>query len=472
MTGPGNTYTRASIRALRRALADGTSTATALLETFQGLVAEHDGAINAVLQINQAAAREASAIDASWYRDESRPLAGIPILVKDNIAVSGTPTTAGSRALLKSTPDDAELVARLRRSGAIIAGKTNLSEWGGFRSALATAGWSAVGGQTRNPHDPSRSPSGSSSGSAAAVACGFVPAAIGTETHGSILSPAGTCGVVGLKPTLGSIPTTGIVPVSPRQDVAGPITHTVQDAATLYSILSRAAPVRWPDPPDVVGVGLALWLPPHASRESATVLLGVARRLESEGCHIEQSDLDASDIAEAMLAPLLSEFRQAIDGYLRDAPGSRVRSLTELIAFNAADPVEHEPFGQDLFDNAIQAPATSDDRYLRQRKALVTRAQQFYAEALQQGRLDAIITLTNEPAPLLDQPNSTDRLHTAAPAAAAGYPAVTVPGGAVGGMPVGITLTGPAHSEQRLLEIAARVEALGGLTTTTNEFQA
>src|SRR5499427_6147976 len=232
-----------SVSELTQAMAEGRLSAAALTRHYLDRIVELNPALHAVIAVSPGAAAEAAASDQAWASGTPRgPLEGIPVLVKDNVQVAGMPTTAGSPALRPARPPDAFIVSRLRAAGAVILAKANLSEWANFRSTHSSSGWSTLGGQTANPYALDRSPSGSSSGSAAGVSAGLAPLAVGTETDGSIVSPSSACGVVGIKPTAGLVSRTGIVPVSPVQDTAGPMAATVADAAELLSVLAAADP--------------------------------------------------------------------------------------------------------------------------------------------------------------------------------------------------------------------------------------
>src|ERR1700742_220124 len=232
-----------SVTGLRQAMADGELTATALTQRHLDRIADVNPVLGAVIAVTPDVLDQAAASDAAWRAGQPRgALEGIPVLVKDNVQVAGAPTTAGSPALLAARPPDAFLVSRLRAAGAIILAKANMSEWANFRSTRSTSGWSTLGGQTANPYALDRNPSGSSSGSAAGLSAGFAPLAVGTETDGSIVSPSSACGGVGIKPTLGLVSRTGIVPLSLAQDTAGPMATTVADAAVLLSVLAAADP--------------------------------------------------------------------------------------------------------------------------------------------------------------------------------------------------------------------------------------
>ena len=233
----------ATVAALQRALADGALTAAELTAFYSSRIERLNPVLHAVISVSPDAAADAGARDEARARGTAPgSLDGIPVLIKDNIAVAGMPATAGSLALAEADQDEAFLVTRLREAGAVILGKANLSEWANFRSSHASSGWSTLGGQAVNPHGPGRNPSGSSSGSGVAVAAGLAPLAVGTETDGSIVCPASACGIVGIKPTLGLVSRSGIVPISLAQDTAGPMARSVADAAALLSVLAAADP--------------------------------------------------------------------------------------------------------------------------------------------------------------------------------------------------------------------------------------
>lgn len=421
-------------------------------------IAAVDGALHSVLAVLPDALEQAARSDAHRREHGARPLEGVPVLVKDNIAVTGAPTTAGSRALAGSRPDDAPLVTLLRDAGAVIVGKTNLSEWANFRSTGSTSGWSALGGQTRNPHDPTRNTSGSSSGSAAAVAAGIAPLAVGSETDGSIISPASVCGIVGIKPTVGSIPGAGIIPISSAQDTAGPMARTVADAARLLAVLTGT---RVPDLSGATlrGARLGLWVPPHADGPLLEVLHAAADSARSAGATVTEVDLDAAPLEADEWSALLTEFRAEIDAYLAAAPGSAVRSLEELVRFNAADDLELSVFGQEIFEQALEAPPPADPGY-RDRRERVTAAARRMIDEVLGGEREAVLTLSNNPAWLIDHA-AGDRftISTTSPAAVSGYPSVTVPAGVVDALPIGVSLIGARHADAALVALAAAFEA-------------
>jgi amidase len=239
--GTGIDAATATVGGLHRAIASGALTSAQLTAFYLATIERLNPRLRAVIQVSATAAAEASASDSARANGApGRPLEGIPVLIKDNIAVEGMPATAGSPALQDSGNGDAFLVGRLRAAGAVVLGKANLSEWANFRSPRSSSGWSTLGGQAVNPHGTGRNPSGSSSGSAVSVAAGLAPVAVGTETDGSIISPASACGIVGVKPTLGLVSRTGIVPISLAQDTAGPMARSVADAAALLGAQCQA----------------------------------------------------------------------------------------------------------------------------------------------------------------------------------------------------------------------------------------
>jgi amidase len=443
-------------------------------------IAQLNPVLGAVTAVSPEALAEAAARDQD-PAGQRGPLHGVPVLIKDNIDVRGLPATAGSPALGDGADrGDAFLAARLREAGAVILGKANLSEWANFRSYRSTSGWSTLGGQAANPYALDRNPSGSSSGSAVAVAAGLAPMAVGTETDGSIVCPASACGVVGIKPTLGLVSRHGIVPISSAQDTAGPMARTVAEAAALLGVLAG------PDPADPATAAAAGRPADYTAFLDAGALAGARLGVWRDGCH-EAGDtimavLDAAlgvlrDLGATVLDPvelpgsagvgdpewvsLLHEFKREINGYLRAVPGHAPRSLAELIDFNIHNaPSVLAHFGQEIF---IQAEATSGDpadpAALAARGEAASRAREALDGPLISRRLDAIVTLTANPAALTDYVlGDNDVFHTSAPSAVSGYPAITVPAGQVSGLPVGLSFLGPAWSEPALIALAYAFE--------------
>jgi amidase len=447
-----------------------------LLDRIEAL--DHAGpALHAIISLAPDALGVAAQLDAERAAGARRgPLHGIPVLVKDNIDTAGPlGTTAGSLALAGSGPTtDAPLVTSLRDAGALILGKTNLSEWANIRSEMSSSGWSAVGGLCRNPHALDRSAGGSSSGSGAAVAAGFAPLAVGTETDGSITCPAALNGLVGLKPTVGSIPGAGIVPISHRQDTAGPMTRSIRDAALLFAVLSGQSPdTVTPGAADVAGlrVGIArsrMWGHHPGSDAAATAILAGLR----------EAGVDVVDDVELPPLPtdrstgrlLLTDLVHDLAGYLGTRDDVAVRSLADVIVFNRAHPDEElAHFGQDLFELAVDW-AEADDADERYQDALAACLAAAKTDGIDrvvgEHRLDALVAPTYPPAWKIDLLDGDHGLGSCTSySAIAGYPILTVPNGAVQGVPLSFAILGTAGSESTLLRLGAFVERRAGLAT-------
>jgi amidase len=472
--------TEQSIAPLQRALAAGVITSEALTASYLQRIArydQHGPEYRSVLALNPNALSAARTLDSERKSGKLRgPLHGIPIIVKDNIE-TGDPmaTTAGSFALARSfRPADAPLAARLRAAGAILLGKANLSEWANFRSTRSCSGWSGVGGQVRNAYDPARNPSGSSAGSGVAAAASFCAAAIGTETNGSILSPSSVNGLVGLKPTVGVVSGKGVVPISPRQDTAGPMCRTVGDAAILASVIAERPLGFGAHGTDIEafrlrGVRVGVMPVPQGAHPDTTRLFADARAaLEHEGAvTVDLKPPKAFDeMGESQLEGLLYEFKDAINAYLGTLDPSQVdcRTLTDLIAFNRvhADQ-ELIVFGQEIFEMADAKGPLSDDAYQKALAALKRTADvEGLATLLGQQGVEVLVGPSNGPADLID-PVWGDRRgggssQIASAAAIAGYPSLTVPAGLVSGLPVGITLVTSRNQDGLLLQVARAYE--------------
>ena len=472
--------TEQSIGSLQKALAAGVVTSEALTAAYLRRIARfdhHGPQYRSVLALNPNALMDARALDSERKSGKLRgPLHGIPIIVKDNIETRDPmATTAGSYAFARSfRTADAPLAARLRAAGAIILGKANLSEWANFRSTRSCSGWSGIGGQVRNAYDPARNPSGSSAGSGVAAAASFCAAAIGTETNGSILSPSSINGLVGLKPTVGVVSGKGVVPISPRQDTAGPMCRTVADAAILASVIAERPLGFGAHGSDVEsfrlrGVRLGIMPVPQGAHPDTHGLFADARAvLEHEGgVTVDLKPAKAFDEAgEAQLEGLLFEFKDAINAYLGTLDPSQVecRTLADLIEFNKAHADEELiVFGQEIFEMAQTKGSLSDDAY---QKALATLKRTMDVEGLatllgQQG-VEVLVGPSNGPADLID-PVWGDRRgggssQIASAAAIAGYPSLTVPAGLVNGLPVGVTLVAARNQDGLLLQVARAYE--------------
>ncbi|MBO0801483.1 MAG: amidase [Nocardiopsaceae bacterium] len=494
-----------SVADLRQALAAGTVTSSALTRYYLDRIKRLNPALRAVTTVSPDALAEAAKSDERHRTGQpSGPLDGIPVLVKDNVQVAGMPATAGSPALLAARPPDAFIISRLRAAGAVILGKTNLSEWANFRSTRSSSGWSTLGGQTANPYALDRSPSGSSSGSAAGVSAGLAPLAIGTETDGSIVSPSSACGIVGIKPTVGLVGRTGIVPLSVVQDAPGPMAPSVADAAALLTVLAGPDPDDpVPDYPERVfgGSSYTSFLDPgalerarvgvwrHVSAGSGAGTLAVidaaVQQFRKAGAHIvDPVELPGVDkVTYPEFDALYCEFKYGINTYLKylaefcpnghgaagegagevvtEGPARLPGSLAELIAFNKrnADLVLCR-FGQEIFESAEATSGDLNNPDYREARAAATRLAVSALETpMTEHGLDAIVSLTANPAWLTDYVLGDHSVFgSSRPAAVAGWPAISVPFGDVAGLPVGVTFTGPRWSEPRLLALAYAFE--------------
>nr|WP_161563330.1 amidase family protein [Streptomyces antimycoticus] len=451
-----------TIPELQARMAGGSLTSTALTSAYLRRIKAIDPTIHAVLRTDPTALRQAAASDVRHRHGATRgPLDGIPVLLKDNVNTRGLPTTAGSLALAGSPPDtDAALVTRLRDAGAVILGKTNLSEWANFRAEKPTSGWSAVGGQTNNPYVLDRNPCGSSAGSGAALAASLAQVAIGTETDGSIVCPAGMNGVVGHKPSLGLVSQDGVVPISAEQDTAGPMARNVIDTALTFSVLSGGrGESKLTSPGGLRGKRIGLWRLPSLGPEVDAVMTRTAKRLRTAGAEVvEVTPPYQQRLAELEFPALLSEFHRDIDAYLATREGPR--NLAELIEFNRSHPGEQTCFaGQELFEQALAAPATTDPEYRAMRAELKDLSRRSIDETMATHHLDAIASPTNPPAWTTDcARGDNDVIPSSTPAAVAGYPSLSVPAGFVDELPVGLLLMAGDHEDGELLSLGAAAE--------------
>ncbi|HUY96234.1 MAG TPA: amidase [Verrucomicrobiae bacterium] len=461
-----------------------------LLRRIGDLDRDHSGPrLRSVLAVCDDVEAVAAERDAERDRGQVRgPLHGVPILVKDNCDTDrGAGTSCGSLALCATRPArDASAVRRLREAGLIVLGKTNLSEWANFRSPHSASGWSAVGGQTRNPHVLDRSPGGSSSGSGAAVAAGLAPLAVGTETDGSILCPAAFCGVVGIKPTVGRVSRSGVVPIATSQDTVGPMARSVLDAALLLDVLAGrdpedrathrrgAGPVASAaaalQPPSLRGLRLGVARAVHFgySQRADRLVEDALDALRGAGVVlVDPADIPtAADLRDSPdeLTVLLHEFKHGVEAYLRARPGPRdacPRTLEELIAFNSGHrEQELSWFGQELLVQAAATTGLDSPAYRRARSRGWRRARRDgIDQALRDHDVAALVVPTMGPAPVTDLVNGdADGGSGYQAAAIAGTPAITLPVGESCGLPVGLSLLGPAFSEVRLVGLAAAIE--------------
>ena len=473
-----------SIADLAAGMAQSRYTAHALAEKYLARIEEIDRRgpqLNSVLEVNPDALAIANGLDQERRAGRVRgPLHGIPVLIKDNIDTADhMQTTAGSLALLGARPQRDSFVAeKLREAGAVILGKTNLSEWANIRSAHSTSGWSARGGQTKNPYALDRNPCGSSSGSGAAVSANLCAAAVGTETDGSIVCPSSANGIAGIKPTLGLVSRAGVIPIAHSQDTPGPMARTLRDAAILLTAIAGADPR---DHATAESQGKATdytrFLDPNGLRGAR---IGVARKyfglsdlvdqvmerslalMQRAGAEIvDPADLPShGKFDDTELTVLLYELKADLNSYLA-ARGGTAKSLQDIIDFNDRNREKEMPyFGQDLF---LKAQAKGDLTTTEYTDALINNQRLSRKEGIDavmdQYQLDAIVAPTGGPAWLTDLINGDHAAGGSSNAAAvAGYPDVTVPAGFVFGLPVGISFFGRAWSEPTLLKIASGFE--------------
>lgn len=471
----------ASIAASGRALDDRTISSTELTAAYLARIERLDGGeggVGSVLEINPQAMDSAAALDAELSGGRRRgPLHGMPILLKDNFDTADAMlTTAGSLALTGSRPQgDARCVRRLRAAGVVILGKANLSEWANFRSTTSISGWSARGGQTRNPYVLDRSPCGSSSGSAAAVSANLAMAALGTETDGSVVCPSSVCGVVGVKPTLGLVDGTGVIPIARSQDVVGVHGRTVDDAALVLEALagagrgaaSRREYSRGLRPDALRGARLGVLRQQFCGYSEAADALLAEALLALRACGAILRDPALLPSAEeltastAELTVLHHEFHAGLDAYLAVRADPDVRSLADVIAFNSAHAdLELRLFGQEHMEAALETGGLEEPAYLDARAECLRLSRTEGLDSVLEGdQLDALVSLTGGPAWRLADSDGEPDTGASQPAAMAGYPAVTVPMGRVSGeLPVGLTFTGRPFSEGALLSLAHAFE--------------
>ena len=466
-------------------MATGSLTARSIASTYLDRIKQKNESLKAVIEINPDALAIADQLDAERKAGKVRgPMHGIPVLIKDNIAtLDAMQTTAGSLALVGSkVPRDSFVAARLRAAGAVILGKTNLSEWANFRSSHSTSGWSGRGGQCRNPYALDRTTSGSSSGTGAAIAANFCAVGIGSETDGSIVDPSSRCSLVGIKPTVGLVSRSGIIPISHSQDTAGPMARTVTDAAILLGALTgedgRDAATaaskghaltdytKFLDKNGLAGARIGVPRPYYFGYSAhADKLVNEAIELmRSAGAII----VDPAPIATARemddpeFEVLLYEFKADLNAYLADlGPGASVRTLADLIAWNETHRTAEMPFfGQETFLKAQEKGPLTDQAYLDALAKCRRLARTEGIDAtMDKYNLDALVAPTNGPPPPIDLVNGDcGSGGSSTPAAVAGYPSITVPAGYTFGLPTGISFFGRAWSEPLLIKLAYAYE--------------
>jgi amidase len=478
-----------TIRELQARMRSGELSSRSLCEGYLAridLLDRPPSGVNSVIELNPEALELADARDRERGAGKLRgPLHGIPIMLKDNIDTHDRmQTTAGSLALEGfHAARDAHIVRRLRSAGAVILGKANLSEWANFRGKRSVSGWSSRGGLTRNPYALDRSACGSSSGSAAAVAAGFCAAAVGTETDGSIICPSQTNGIIGLKPTLGLLSRSGIIPIAHSQDTPGPMARTVEDAAVLLGAMTGVDPrdpatragreralrdyTRFLDPGGLKGarIGVARNMLGTDARLIAILDSAVEAMKKLGAVIIDPADIPNFDkFGETELEVLYFEFKADLDKHLAGfGRGAQVHSLQDVIQFNEANRSRVMPyFGQERMEKAQEKGPLTSPKY---RKALsksrrLTRREGI-DKAFRMHRLDAVVVISGGPAWMIDLANGDPRswdMESTSPPAVAGYPHITVPGGHVFGLPVGISFFAKAWQEPVLLRVAYAFE--------------
>ncbi len=480
---PESLVLEATIADLATAMAAGRTSAVALVDAYLARIGELDRRgpeLHAIIELNPEARSIAEALDRERVERGVRgPLHGIPIVIKDNIGTADRmETTAGSFALVGARPkQDAHVVARLRAAGAVILGKTNLSEWANFRSSRATSGWSARGGQTRNAYVLDRTPCGSSSGAATAIAASLAAGAIGTETDGSIVCPSAMSALVGLKPTVGLVSRSGIIPIAASQDTAGPMTRTVRDAALLLNVLadedaadprtaeSRGKRVDYTKAlfeDGLRGARIGVARKTFAKHPEVVANIEAAIAVLKERGAIIVDPVDVSDRGfEKEEDLLLFEFKAGMAAYLASlGDATKLRSVADLVAWNEANKDRELPlFGQELFERAVKVGPLSSDEYKQLKADLQRRARSQIDGALAKHKLDALLSASAGPPWVIDVVNGDNFTGASSSLPAiAGYPNVNVPSGFVHELPIGIALFGAAYSEATLLRLAYAYE--------------
>lgn len=424
--------------------------------------------LRSVIEVNPEALEIAKQLDAERKSGKVRgPLHGIPVLIKDNIDTGDKmQTTAGSLALVGSpAPDDAAIIAKLREAGAVLLGKTNLSEWANFRSTRSSSGWSGRGRQVRNPFCLDRSPCGSSSGTGAAVSANLCAIGIGTETDGSIVCPSGINGIVGIKPTLGLWSSDGIIPISHSQDTAGPMARTVADAAILLGALAEK-PQDYSSSLDASGlknarIGVASEYFGFHTGVDKLMAEAIQKLKENGAILVENLKIENRDEwGKYEWQVLLSEFKADLNAYLKTRTGVKVQSLADLIEFNRKNAdTELKWFGQEIFEEAEKTKGLEDPEYQQALAKVKELSQKGIEKLMDEHQLDALIAPTNGPSWTIDLVNGDHFGGGSSDAAAiSGYPNITVPAGYVHGLPVGISFFGRAWGEPNLIKLAYAYE--------------
>ena len=473
------------ITQIQQGYKDGRFTIKEVVQAYLNRIAEIDKNgphLNSIIEINPDAIKIAEQLDKEMKAGKSRgPLHGIPVLLKDNIDTHDKmSTTAGSRALKGSHPlQDSYVAMKLREAGAIIIGKANLSEWANFRGEMSSSGWSGMVGQTKNPYILTRNPCGSSSGSAVAVSANLTMLAIGTETNGSIVCPSNNNGIVGIKPTVGLISRSGVVPISSTQDTPGPMARTVRDAAICLGAMVGVDPAdektlasegkyykdytQFLKKDGLKGKRIGLYMTPMGKNFKVDALMNKAIAfIKSKGADIvELPDLKTDSVDAASLTIMVYEYKDGLNKYFKSlGPNAPIKSIEDLIAFNKKDPIEMKYYNQKYLDDAQKkGDLTSKEYQDALAKMFKGMRDDGIDRVMNKFNLDAIVAETGNPAWLTDWTNGDNvQVDSSSPAAIAGYPNITVPMGFIDELPIGISFFGRAWSEPVLLEIAYSYE--------------
>lgn len=472
-----------SVDDLNADLKAGKVTSAQLTQAYIDRIKTEDKVTKSVLAVNP------KALEAAKASDERRkagkllgPLDGIPILIKDNIDFAGMATTAGSIALKDNIPaQHAPMVTRLVDAGAVILGKTNLSEWANYRSSWSTSGWSGMGGLTRNPYDTRRTACGSSSGSGAAGALSLAALTIGTETSGSVTCPAGMNGLVGIKPTIALVARTGIIPISHNQDTAGPMTRTVADTAVLLTYMAgsdasdpqtaeadahKTDYVKGLNKDSLKGARIGVMrFQKGYTPETQAVFEKALEAMKAQGAElVDINDFKFEDLSAYKGNIMQTDFKEDLNAYLaKTPPAVKTRNLADLLAFSKAEPKENVLFGHETWELSVATTGFEDPDYIKLKEvAQRTRGPEGIDKLLTDNNVIALVQPTGEPAGLIDTAthlrNGAGGPSAAGIPAVAGYPHLTVPMGAVSGLPVGISFIGPKWSEQTLLSLGYAYE--------------
>ncbi len=478
-------YEEWTIEQVHTAFKNGDLSITQLTQAYLDRIAAIDDSgptLNSVIQINPDALDIAKTLDKEWQAGNLRgPLHGIPILLKDNLDTHDKmETTAGSRAMIGSKPlTDSWVAAKLRNAGAVIIGKANLSEWANFRGQKSSSGWSGVGGQTHNPYIIDRNPCGSSSGSGVAVSANLAMLAIGTETNGSIVCPSSANGIVGIKPTVGLLSRSGIIPISFTQDTPGPMARTVRDAAICLGTMvgvdekdsktkasvgkSHQDYTQYLKADGLKGKRIGLYKKPFGKMEEVDKLtMRAVAYMQSQGVEIiEIEEIFDPEARKASFEVMLFEYKDGLNNYFASLGAKApIKNLEALIAFNQQDPIEMDFYNQEYLEMAQAKGDLDSEDY---KNALATMAKLSQTEGIDrvmdEHQLDAIIAPTGSPAWKTDHKNG-DKFHigSSSPAAMSGYPNITLPMGFIDELPVGLSFFGRAWSEPVLLEIVYAYE--------------